>query len=257
MLNGLVIIAILLIFFGYEVLLGLSRFLSPVRAFAWNERLFKRVAHQIFNLMGTYRKVSLAFENRSGRELPERFLLISNHQSLMDIPAFIELVSGRNLRFVAKRELGKGFPFVSNILRTQGHALVERDGDASQAMRAILRFTRRCEKECTCPVIFPEGTRSRDGDLGIFHTAGVRKILTETPLPVVVAVIDGGWRIAGARAMLRNLRGVRFRVRVLSVSQPLSAKKEVLEGIARAHDDIELGLATMRKEEALLQSPAQ
>jgi 1-acyl-sn-glycerol-3-phosphate acyltransferase len=252
MLNGLVIIAILLIFSAYEFLLCLSRFLDSGRAFAWNERLFKKAAHQIFNLMGSYRKVGIEFENLSGRELPERFLLVSNHQSLMDIPVFIELFQDRNVRFVAKRELGLGFPFVSSILRVQGHALIERDGDASQAMRSILRFTRRCEKEGTCPVIFPEGTRSRDGSLGVFHTAGVRKILAETPLPVVVAAIDGGWRIAKAQTLLRNLRGVRFRVRLLSVSQPISGKKEVLEAIARAHDDIELGLAAMRKEEALL-----
>jgi 1-acyl-sn-glycerol-3-phosphate acyltransferase len=198
--------------------------------------------------MKTYSRVRLEFENLSGQELPERFLLVANHQSLMDIPVCIALFPKNRVRFVAKRELGNGIPFVSLILRSQGHALVQRKGKASQAMRALLRFARRCEREGTCPVIFPEGTRSLDGALGPFHTAGVRKILAETPLPLVVAVLDGGWRIARIKDLFLNLRGARFRVRVVSVTPLLSAKKEVLDALDRAYEDIRMGLAAMRAE---------
>jgi 1-acyl-sn-glycerol-3-phosphate acyltransferase len=247
--NAVVIVAIVLLFVSYQFLLSLSRFLRPGRAFDTTERYYKRAVRQIFNLMNAYCRVRLEYENRSGRELPKRFLLVSNHQSLMDIPAFIALFPQRKVRFVAKRELGSGIPFVSLILRSQGHALIKRSGDAPQAMRSILRFARRCDREGTCPVIFPEGTRSRDGSVGVFHTAGVRKILTETPLPLVVAVIDGGWRIARLKSLLRNLQGVRFRVRVLSVTQTLSEKKDVLDALASAREEISLGLAAMRAEE--------
>jgi 1-acyl-sn-glycerol-3-phosphate acyltransferase len=254
--NSLVIVSILLLFIYYEFLLSLSRFLRPGRVFELNEGYFQRAVHRIFIMMSAYCRVSLEYKNSSGQELPERFLLVSNHQSLMDIPAYIALFPERKVRFVAKRELGVGVPLVSTILRSQGHALIKRDGDATQAMRSILRFARRCEKEGTCPVIFPEGTRSRDGYVGSFHTAGVRKILAETPLPIVVAVIDGGWRIARFKALILHLRGVRFRVRVLSVTRPLSAKKEVLDAIAKAREDISLGLAAMREEEGSSAMPS-
>lgn len=247
--NVLVVIAILLVFSAYEILLGLSRFLLRRRLFEINERYFKRAAHQISNLMRAYCDVRLEFENASGQELPERFLLVTNHQSLMDIPVIIDLFPGRKVRFVAKKELGQGFPFVSYILRAQGHALIRRDGDASQAMRAILRYARRCEREGTCPVIFPEGTRSRDGNVGVFHTAGVRKILSETPLPMVVAVIEGGWRIARLKGLLRNLRGIRYRVRVLRITGPLAEKREVLDAVALARERITAELAEMRRAE--------
>jgi 1-acyl-sn-glycerol-3-phosphate acyltransferase len=251
MLNGIVIAAIFLIFICYEFLLSLSRFLSPGRAFEITERFARRSVHHIFNLMRTYCRVELEYENRSGQELPERFLLVANHQSLMDIPVCISLFPESRVRFVAKRELGSGIPFVSLILRSQGHALVRRRGNATQAMRSLLRFARRCEREGTCPVIFPEGTRSPDGEVGVFHTAGVRKILAETPLPLVVAVLDGGWRVAKVMALLRNLRGARFRVRVISVTGALSGKSEVLDALAHARDAISLGLAAMRAEEKL------
>ena len=250
--NGLVVLAIIILFICYQFLLNLSRFLRPGRAFETTERYSKRAVGRIFKLMSAYCQVSLEYENRSGHELPERFLLISNHQSLMDIPVYIALFPERKVRFVAKRELRSGIPFVSLILRSQGHALIKRKGAAPQAMRSILRFARRCNREGTCPIIFPEGTRSRDGTVGAFHSAGVRKILSETPLPVVVAVIDGGWRIARLRALLRNLRGVRFRVRVLSVRSTLSEKKEVLGCLAKAHDEIAFALAMMREEEVNL-----
>jgi 1-acyl-sn-glycerol-3-phosphate acyltransferase len=250
--NGIVVIAIIILFICYQFLLSLSRFLRPGRAFETTERYTKRAVHQIFTLMSAYCRVSLEYENRSGQELPKRFLLVSNHQSLMDIPVFIALLPERRVRFVAKKELGSGIPFVSLILRSQGHALIERSGDAPQAMRSILRFARRCDREGTCPIIFPEGTRSRDGMVGRFHSAGVRKVLAETPLPVVVAVIDGGWRIARLETLLHNLRGVRFRVRVLSVTRTLSEKKEVLDALAKAHDEIALGQKLMREEEAYI-----
>jgi 1-acyl-sn-glycerol-3-phosphate acyltransferase len=248
--NALVIVSIFLLFLCDEFLAKLSRFCAPERAFETNERFLKRAARQIVLMMGTYCGLRLEYENRSGKELPERFLLVTNHQSLMDIPVLIDLFQGKNLRFVAKKELGLGLPFVSDILRNQGHALIKRDGDSSQAMRAILRFARRCEAEGSCPVIFPEGTRSCDGYVGTFHTAGVRKILAETPLPIVVAVMDGGWRVARFKSLLFNLQGVRFRVRVLSVTPSLSAKREVLSAVEAAREEIVRGLSALRDEKS-------
>jgi len=249
MLNALVVVAIIGLFAYYDALLTVSGLLAPGRGPAIAESLARRSVRHIFNLMRHYCGVRLVYENKSGTALPERFLLIGNHQSLMDIPVSIALFPGHSLRFVAKRELGVFIPFVSHILRFQGHALIRRRGDAAEAMRSIRRFARRCAQEGTCPVIFPEGTRSRDGAIGFFHTAGVRKILAETALPVVVAVYDGAWRVASLPGLIHGLKGARFRVRVLSVSAPVSAKREVLAAIITARESIRLCLASMATEE--------
>jgi len=246
MLNLLVIASILVLFVCYDLSLGISRFLAPRSAFEITERFSRNAVRRIFGLMRGFSRVRLEYENWAGSELPDRFLLLANHQSLMDIPILIALFPTRRLRFVAKRELGEGIPFVSRILRSQGHALIHRRGEASQAMRSIRRFARRCEREGTCPVIFPEGTRSRDGRLGVFHTAGVRKILNETALPIVIAVVEGGWKVAKFTDLVRNLSGARFRVRVLSVSPVVSLKRQALEAISTGHEEIELNLALMR-----------
>jgi hypothetical protein len=65
---------------------------------------------------------------------------------------------------------------------------------------------------------------------------------------MVVAVIDGGWRIATVKGLFRNLRGARYRVRMLEVTDVLSEKKEVLAALSRSREEIVAGLAAMRAE---------
>lgn len=250
MLNALVMVSIILLFACYDFLLPASRLFSPRRSFETTERYTKLAIRHIFSLMASYCGVKLSFENLSGQELPDRFLLVANHQSLMDIPVCMKLFPTRILRFVAKWELRQGIPFISLILRRQGHALIRRRGDATQAMHTIRRYARRCEREGTCPVIFPEGTRSRDGEIGVFHTAGIRRILEETPLPVVVAALEGGWRVAKVKDIPRNLSKAHFLVRVLTVTSTLSAKKEVLAAVSAAREKIAVELTRLREEGA-------
>ena len=73
MLNCIIIISIIALFICYDILLSLSRFLAPSRAFETTERYAKRSVKHIFNLMRTYARVCLEYENFSGEELPERF----------------------------------------------------------------------------------------------------------------------------------------------------------------------------------------
>ncbi len=207
-----------------------------------------KTVHRIFAIIRAYGAFSLEFEDRSGQVLPERFLLISNHQSLIDIPVLIYLLSARRLRFVAKKELGEGIPLVSFLLRAQGQALIKRRGDPAQAMKALVRFARRCRRDGTCPVVFPEGTRSRDGLVGEFYTAGVRRVLERESLPIVVAAVEGGWNIASLGSLVRNLRGTRYRVRVLEVAPPPRGKKAILETVRIARERIAAEISLMRSE---------
>ncbi|HRY53665.1 MAG TPA: lysophospholipid acyltransferase family protein [Spirochaetia bacterium] len=242
----LVVVCVIALFIYFEVLLQASRFLHGARAVKAVDRYCDSVVARIFSLLRTYCAFEIVYEDRLGPDLPERFILVANHQSLLDIPLCMRMIAGRRLRFVAKKELGAGIPFVSSVLRTQGHALITRKGDTAQAMGAIRRFARRSRREGTCPVLFPEGTRSRDGKLGPFYTAGLRKVLEEGPLPLVVAAIDGGWRIAKLKDLYKSFRGIRYELRLAAVLPAPSGKKETLEALAAARDIISSELADMR-----------
>jgi 1-acyl-sn-glycerol-3-phosphate acyltransferase len=246
MLNAFVVSVIILIFSYYEMLIRFNRVFRRKRCLEMTERYGEHAVSHIFSLFRVYAGFNIDFEDHSGSPLPERFLLLANHQSLLDIPIAMGLLRSRRLRFVAKRELGAGIPLVSVLLKTEGHALIKRTGDAMRAMTAIDRFAKRCRNDNTCPVIFPEGTRSRDGEIGPFHTAGVRRVFEEESLPIVVAAIEGGWRVAKLGDIISNLKGGSYRLRLISVLPPPKGKKETLAAVEKARELVVVAIKDMR-----------
>ncbi|HUW39666.1 MAG TPA: lysophospholipid acyltransferase family protein [Rectinemataceae bacterium] len=246
MINILILTAIILSFVSYDIILRILIAVFPDKAQDILQHYALKAVRRIFSTVKAYGDFSLGLDDVSGQALPRRFLLVSNHQSLLDIPVLIHLLSSRRLRFVAKKELGGGLPFVSLLLRAQGQALIKRKGDAAQAMKALVRFAKRCRRDGTCPVVFPEGTRSRDGLIGEFYTAGVRRVLECESLPIVVAAIEGGWNVASIGSLVKNLRGTRYRVKILEILSAPKGKKEILEDVRRARELIVAEIAAMR-----------
>jgi len=196
------------------------------------------VPRRFFALVRTFLGFRLDFENASGRKLPERFMIVANHQSLLDIPIMFYFFKGHPIRFVSKKELGRGVPLVSQILRYQGHCLVDRKAHPVRAMRAIDAFARRVDEMNWCPVIFPEGTRSKDGVVRQFHSAGVRRVLEIAPSPLVSVALDGGWRIGDLKKVFTNIRGGRYRIKILRVYDTPKDKREINSVLVNAQDEI-------------------
>lgn len=236
---GFVLCAVALFLF-YDFLLRAARALARDRGENLSFLLADDIIRRLFSILrwpGGFR-----YEPDGGPppDLPERFLVVANHQSLLDIIVVMSYFgSCRAVRLVSKRELGRFIPLVSLVLRIQGHALISRKGEAKQAMDELARFARLCARRGVDPVIFPEGTRSRTGSVGIFHSAGVRRILEEGgSLPVLALAIDGGWKVRNIRGLLRNLRGGRYRVRTAGIYPAPAGKKEILEILERARASI-------------------
>jgi len=181
---------------------------------------------RIFSLFLTYLDFRFAGERDLVGELPDQYLILSNHQSLLDIPLFMRYLDGPRMRFVAKAELGRNVPLVSIMLKSDQHCLVERTGSPSKAMREIDIFAERVLEHDWIPVIFPEGTRSLDGSLGTFHAAGFRRFLDKAPMPVAVCAVDGAWHISSILGMAKNLKGGFYRVKVLKIYPAPTNKAE-------------------------------
>jgi len=123
------------------------------------------------------------------------YAVIANHQSLFDIPLIGSLLSHNYPKYVAKKELGRWIPSVSLNLRRGGNALIDRS-ERVGSIRAIRDMARTAQEREVSVVIFPEGTRSRDGELSPFQPSGTRALLNAADqLPVVPAAIDGSWRL--------------------------------------------------------------
>lgn len=185
-------------------------------------------------------------------ELPLVFVLVSNHQSLLDIPVLVTALPQRRLKFIAKRSLKYGIPLVSKCLRYGGDALIVRPRgrfDAAQ-MRLLLRELRRFSAladEGACPVIFADGTRSRDGAVHRFHAGGLATVLERRPLPVVTVAVDGGYRLRGVTGLARMGR-TRYRVKLLSVYRPPASKRELRALVARMQSEIAAQVERWRRE---------
>ena len=141
------------------------------------------------------------------------YIVVSNHQSMFDIPILGALFFSNFLKYVSKRELGRGIPSVSYNLRRGGHVLIDR-ADAPAALTAIGALGRQVRTGRVSASIFPEGTRARRGELGAFRRAGLATLLEEAPdTPVVPVAIDESWRLL-AHSFLPVPWGVRVRVHI-------------------------------------------
>ena len=177
----------------------------------------KVCAPRVFAILKTYRHFNFWGYKKSKEGLPQQFIAISNHQSLLDIPVFMNFFREKNLRFVAKDTLGRHIPLVSEMLRSQEHCLIPRRASPVTAMKTIEDFAKRVLSRNQIPVLFPEGSRTRDGNVGKFYSAGFRKLAEATALPVVVCALDGVWEIGRLRTIMTNLKNGNYKVTIVKI----------------------------------------
>lgn len=121
-------------------------------------------------------------------------IFVSNHQSLYDIAGIIWFFRRFHPKFVSKKELGKGIPSISYNLRHGGSVLIDRK-DPKQSLPTIKGLGDYIEKYKRSAVIFPEGTRSKDGKPKPFATTGLKILCRAAPSAYVVPItINNSWK---------------------------------------------------------------
>lgn len=122
-------------------------------------------------------------------------VFVSNHQSTFDVAPLGWFFRKQYPKFVAKVELGKGIPSVSFNLKHGGAALINRK-DPKQAITALVEFSKRIKEKKWGAIIFPEGTRSRDGEPKKFASNGL-KIITKYNKEgyIVPLTINNSWKV--------------------------------------------------------------
>lgn len=247
--TALALLFIAATFIRADLVLRLGLWLRPSDGVAIVSRLQHPIVRHLVRFARSLSGFRVTVDPWTGPPLPERLLLVTNHQSMVDIPLLMWAFPRHDLRFVAKKELRRYIPYISLSLRAGGHAVISRTSDFREGARAMARLADLCERGIS-PAVFPEGTRSRTGTVGRFNTGAVRIILERASLPVLSAAVDGGWKIGKLKGLMKNFGRTRYRIRLLALHPAPRGKREILDTLGEVEREIRTQMEAWRAEEA-------
>lgn len=129
--------------------------------------------------------VEVEMEGLDRLEPGRTYVFVSNHQSIYDIPVIFWWVPFQ-LRIIAKESLGR-FPVLGPHLKRTGHMLVDR---SRPDRNGIFGWANALTSKGLSLIVFPEGTRSADGRVGVFK-GGSFYLAMQAGLPIVPVSIVG------------------------------------------------------------------
>ena len=142
-------------------------------------------------------------------------ILASNHASYLD-PPLVGVSCRKDIYYLARKSLFEK-PVFGPLIAQLNTVPIDRDRGDVAAVRAILHLLKAGKRV----VVFPEGTRSSDGNLQPAR-AGVGLIIAKSLAPVVPI------RIFGSHAALPRSGGIRFIPITVVVGKPLFFTKQDL-----------------------------
>jgi 1-acyl-sn-glycerol-3-phosphate acyltransferase len=132
-------------------------------------------------------------------------LIAANHQSYLD-PPIVGSCLPREMHFMARRSLFKNPLFGALIVRYNAFPIERDTADVKGVRTAIERL-----QAGNLLLVFPEGTRTRDGTIGPMR-AGIGMLAERAAVPIVPVLIDGAYKVWPRGAALPRFGG---RIRVL------------------------------------------
>lgn len=163
--------------------------------------------------------VKVTVNGMENLETGRPYIFASNHQSQFDIFS----MQGRfkfDFRWLAKKELFQ-IPLFGHAMRLAGYIPVDRS-HGRKAMKSLIEAAERIASG-TSVIIFPEGTRSRDGKLHVFKTGGMVLAL-KSGVPVVPVAIKGTYEILPKGSLLAKPGNV-----IIKVGKPVDTSKYTMK----------------------------
>ena len=160
-------------------------------------------------------RVNVTVKNNSKIDPAEPYIYMCNHQSNFDIPVLLAYLPVQ-FKWLAKAELFR-IPVFGYAMKRAGYISIDR----SNLTSAILSFKRaaRIISRGVSVIIFPEGTRSLDGEIGPFKKGGFI-LAVESGVPIVPVIIHGTWPIMPKNRLFINPGNV-----VLEIGTPIESSK--------------------------------
>ncbi|MCH7858024.1 MAG: 1-acyl-sn-glycerol-3-phosphate acyltransferase [Gemmatimonadetes bacterium] len=177
-------------------------------------------------------------------------LILMNHQSLVDIPMVIASVDGTFLRIVTRQRYAKWIPIISHTIRTLEYPVVNPGAKAGTTRRYLERLGEVARTGDAPLVLFPEGTRTRNGKILRFQTSALERILEARDWMVYVLVSDGYWRHAKLSHFVGGMHEIEGHLSVLGPFEWNDPEADPGDFIERMRDLMVEELARIRGAEA-------
>ena len=179
-----------LIGFPLIVLSTLFTAVFTIICFPWKNGKAPR-AVQVFWSRSVIRLLLLPIKvtGRENVDPKQSYVFVANHQSFLDVFAVYGWLPN-NFKWLMKKEIRR-VPFVGTACAVAGHIFIDRSNP-----RAALQSMEKVKKELVdgiSTVIFPEGTRTKTGEIGRFKQ-GAFKIAMDMELPVVPITLNGFYK---------------------------------------------------------------
>lgn len=157
-------------------------------------------------------------EVRNRRNIDKRtsYVFVANHQGAYDIFSIYGYLN-HNFRWMMKKSLEK-VPFVGIACKSSGHIMVDRS--SPQAIKNTMDEAKAKLKDGMSLVVFPEGSRSWNGQMSSFKR-GAFKLALDFNLPVVPITIDGSFKV-----MPRTTYNVTPGKIILTIHEPIMPSAE-------------------------------
>ena len=225
-----------LIGFFFFLLVTLFTALLTIICFPWRNGKLPRAVQVFWSRSVLWLLlVPIKVSGRENVDPKQSYVFVANHQSFLDVFAVYGWLPN-NFKWLMKKELRK-IPFVGTACAVAGHIFVDRSNP--RAAIESLTYIKAQLHDGISTVIFPEGTRTKTGEMGRFK-AGAFKIAMDMGLPVVPITLNGFYQSMPPGQFFANLHS---RVS-LHIGKPIDISQftDINEAMAAVREKVAEGL---------------
>ena len=175
----------------------------------------------------------------------EGVLVLMNHQSVLDIPLVVAALPVHP-RIVTRARYARSKPIISHMVRLYQYPVVE----PTATVRGDLNRIQEAARDSPVPIVlYPEGTRTRDGRLGTWREGALRLILGARQWTVYMIVADGFWQTARLTDFMKKVSSIDSRSAVVGPFEGPEPGADTAPFIADMRIRMEAALTGLRSED--------
>jgi len=188
---------------------------------------------------------------RPGRIVPVEpgTLIVMIHESVLDIPLTVSTVAEEGYpRIVTRARYHRFIPLISHMVRLYQYPVVDPTANPRDVLNSLDSLGMVGRGSDIPIAIFPEGTRTPDGEIGRLKTRGMRTLLGQRSWTVYVFVADGYWQAAKLKDFISGMAHIDGRIEFLGTMEWTDPEADPDPFILEIRERLVNGLAELRGE---------